>query len=93
MKIELKAKIPNPKEPFKVDPKQLSDLDSELLKRFPDVKLTEGCRFARWAEFDVGCLFVRSPMVDSIYDFNFEIFRGRIFGREKTILMFLPFFD
>lgn len=89
----LKPTIPNPKEPFKVDFKQLAELDALIKERLPEAKLSEGCRFARWAEFDGIHLFKLSPFYDTPYDYNYEMFIGTICGKEKTIFMFLPYFD
>lgn len=91
--ISLKPIIPNPKEPFKVDSKQLEILDSCIRQKLPESKLSEGCKFARWAELDGIHLFQQSPFYDTIYDHNYELFIGKICGKEKTIFMFLPYFD
>lgn len=89
----IKASIPNPKDPFKVDPKQLATLDALIKDRLPDAKLSEGCRFARWAELDGIKLYRMSPFYGTSYDYNYKLFIGTICGKEKTIFMFLPYFD
>lgn len=86
------AIVPNPDEPFKVAEKQLRTLDRLIMQAFPTATLTEGCKYARWADIPVCvsdddlCLLARCGFYpDNIFD-------GVVFGRKKLILMWLPFF-
>ena len=82
--------IPNPKEPWKVCEKQLADLDRWIKKSYPDAKLDTGVKYARWAVFDED----RDYVILSEHPYNPDfIFRGIVFGRPQTILMWLPFFN
>jgi hypothetical protein len=89
----LKPIIPNPKEPWKICPKQLADLDSYITSTYGSstIKLDEGIKYGRWA------IFYDTTVVPAMpYDVKYlpdNIFDGSICGRKQVILMWLPFFD
>lgn len=86
----MKPIIPNFKEPWKVCPKQLAELDLFIQKEFPNAKLDVGLKYARWAVLEGVVPVYFSP--DHPYKPDY-IFMDKIFGRETTIYMWLPFFD
>jgi hypothetical protein len=82
--------IPNPKEPWKVCEKQLADLDKWIKVKYPQAKLDTGVKYARWAVFDELISFFE--IGDWKYNPDY-IFKGIVFGKPQTILMWLPFFS
>ena len=85
----MKPIIPNPKEPWKVCEKQLAELDRYIGINHSGAKLDVGVKYARWAVFDGDYQFYRAP---SSFEPDY-VFRGKTFGKEQTILMWLPFFS
>lgn len=89
----MKPKIPNPKYPWQVDPEQLKDLDTHILNSFPNAKLGEGIKYARWAEIPEED-FLRGPIKPLLDEYLCDqCFDGPVFGKNKIILMWLPFFE
>jgi hypothetical protein len=85
--------VPNQPDPFKCSNIQLMDLDKIILSIFPEAYLSEGLKYARWADMPT-CVtdeqLGQLALADAYPDF---IFDGYVFGRKKLILMWLPFFD
>ncbi len=83
-------RIPNSKEPWKIDSAQIQDLDQEIKRRFPTARISEGVKYGRWAELDGFCKLSLNTGDPYAPD---NVFNGTVFGREVTILMWLPFFS
>lgn len=91
----MKPIIPNPKEPWKICEKQMTELDAHIRSVYGSnpnfVKLDKGVRFERWAVFEgMGCP-LEVDSVDPKYDPD-HVFVGKICGIEQTVLMWLPHF-
>ena len=74
---------------WKVCPKQLADLDRAILDVYPNAKLSHGIKYERWAEVDSyesNQFYLKEYHPDNV-------FRGDVFGRNKIVLMWMPFFD
>jgi hypothetical protein len=92
----MKPIYPNPKEPWRVCEKQMSELDAHITTVYgkdPNfVKMDKGIRFERWAVFK-GMIMPQPSMTVSDKFIPDHLFVGKICGVEQTILMWLPHFN
>lgn len=87
--------ILDPKNPFKVNKDQLAALDAKIKEIFPNAVLSEGCKYARWADVSTFSLKDACLKLDSFGD-EFKVdgyFEGKICGQNKLIFFWLPFFS
>jgi hypothetical protein len=80
--------IPNPKQPWKICLKQLSELDG-YFKQFSPIKIDEGIKFGRWYVFNQN---TEIDIQNETYKPD-NVFIGTVMGVKMKILMYLPFFD
>ncbi len=81
--------IPNLKEHWVIDSKQIQDLDENILLCYPNAKLSEGIKYGRWAQIDN-----ESPV--SVFSQKYapdNVFDGKIMGKDTKIFMWLPLFN
>ena len=76
----------------KVDENQLADLDKAILQAYPGAKLSEGIKYARWADITEGGNLQTPDFFDGKYEPD-NVFDGKVAGKDKMILMWMPFFD
>lgn len=94
----MKPKLIGDPKHFKIDPNQLQELDKIIASVLTNYKLSEGLKFARWAEIDGLISDIPEIYFACVESFPKEyrpdfVFSGTVFGKEKTIYMWLPFFN
>ncbi len=85
--------VPNQPDPFRCSEVQLADLDKIILSIFPKADLSDGLKYARWADIPTCVSDEQLGQLACVDAFPDYVFDGYVFGRKKLILMWLPFFD